>query len=161
MARAREAVGRETPQERSAEWLFAKETVLLDHLVKKEPVLDVELQAIQIGPAVFLANPAEYFCQFGLDLKAASTFPYTFPVELANGTAGYVPTREAMSESGGGYETRLTSYSNLIVGVGETIRDDLLELASSLTPGELPKQPPAPPFTETQWALGDARPEWD
>jgi len=159
VAQARETVRRADLEKRHPEWLFAKETVLLEHLIRKEPVLNVELQAIQIGPVVFLANPAEYFCQFGLDLKKESDFPFTFPVELANGTAGYVPTREAMSDSGGGYETRLTTYSNLVVGAGEKIRDGLQELAAGLTPGPVPTPPPAPPYRQKPWGLGAARPE--
>ena len=39
------------------EWTFAKEIVLLDALLKKEPVARVEVQAVQIGPAVFVTNP--------------------------------------------------------------------------------------------------------
>lgn len=64
------------------DWTFAKETVMLDYLIQREPVADVEVQAIQVGPAVFVSNPAEYFVEFGLEIKAKSRFRYTFPAEL-------------------------------------------------------------------------------
>jgi hypothetical protein len=143
------------------EWVFAKETVLIDARVKQEPIADVEVQAIQIGPAVFLSNPAEYFCQFGLDIKARSQFPFTFPVSLANDCVGYVPTAEALGPHGGGYETRLTSYSNLVPQAGQQIADACVELASRLKPGLVPTPPSAPPYRGNQWPYGNVLPQLD
>lgn len=140
------------------DWIWAKEIVMLQALVDKEPVRRVEVQAVQIGPAVFVTNPAEYFCEFGLQQKAASPFPFTWPVSLANGCVGYVPTSEAMGPQGGGYETRLTSYSNLVPEAGDLIRDAGIALTKELTPGEVPAGQPAPEF-KAGWNYGDVPPE--
>ena len=93
----------------STEWTFAKEIVLLDALIKKEPAVQVEVQAIQVGPAVFVTNPAEFFCQLGFEIKERSPFKFTFPVFLDNDCIGYVPSEEAFGANGGEYENRLTS----------------------------------------------------
>ncbi len=142
-------------------WIFAKETVVLDARIAKEPVVDVEVQAVQVGPVVFLTSPAEYFCQYGLDLKAASKFPFTFPVSLANDVIGYVPHEDALSPTGGGYETRLTSYSNMEPTAGRQIADALIGLAATLTPGAASKAPPLPPFKGKPWTYGDLKPQLD
>ena len=140
------------------EWTFAKETLMLDAREQVRPEVEVEVQAIQVGPAVFISNPAEYFVQYGLDIKKASKFPFTFVVELANGCVGYVPTEEAMGSHGGGYETRLTSYSNLEVSAGRQFANTGIELANEMTPGKNPVPPPPPPF-HTPWAYGNHPPE--
>jgi hypothetical protein len=139
-------------------WAFAKEIVLLDALLAKSPSAEVEVQAIQVGPAVFLASPGELFCQYQLQQKAQSPFPMTFCVSVANGFEGYVPTDEAMGDHGGGYETRLTSVSNLEVGAGRRIVETALELARQMTPGPLPMPPKAPPFHQP-WPYGNVPPE--
>jgi neutral ceramidase len=144
--RSYEIVKKDPKEAGATDWAFAKEIVLLDALVAKSPVEEVEVQAVQLGPAVLLANPAEMFCQYGLDLKAASPFPITFPIGYSNGFVAYVPTEEAFGEHGGGYETRLTSCTNLEVTAGRQIVEASLELARMLTPGAVPAPPPAPPF---------------
>lgn len=159
--RAVELVRNPPPNADATEVIFAKETVLLDARLKQEPVADVEVQAVQVGPAVFVSNPAEYFCQYGLDIKQGSRFPLTFPVSLANGCVGYVPTEEALGPRGGGYETRLTSYSNLLPTAGTTIAETGIALTRQLTPAPLPKRPPHPPFQGGSWTYGNVPPELD
>ncbi|MFO0844494.1 MAG: hypothetical protein U0797_19205, partial [Gemmataceae bacterium] len=140
---------------------FAKETVMLDALLKKVPAAEAEVQAVQVGPAVFLTTPAEYFCRYGLEQKAKSGFPFTFPVSLANGCIGYVPTEEALGDGpdGGGYETRLTSYSNLEVTAGSQLRDAGIGLARKMKPGAVPMPPKPLPFAGKAWSYGDVPPE--
>ncbi|MGC9326053.1 MAG: hypothetical protein ACP5I1_00320 [Candidatus Hinthialibacter sp.] len=141
-----------------ADRTFAKEIILLDALLSQKSETDVELQAIQIGPVVFLSAPGEMFCQFGLDLKDKSPFPLTFPVEMANQCVGYVPTLEALGEHGGGYETRLTSYSYLEANAGRIMVEQLLKMASGMQPGAAPTPKPAPPF-HSPWSYGNVPPE--
>jgi len=159
--RCYELVQKDRKEVDRTEWTFAKEIVLLDVLIRKKPIAELEVQAIQVGPAIFITNQAEFFCQFGLDLKAKSPFPFTFPVELANGCCGYVPTEEALGEHGGGYETRLTSYSNLEPAAGRRIVEVGLELAGQMQPGEVPSRPKVSPFKGTGWSYGNVPPELD
>ncbi len=158
VARCLEIVGQDPKTVGAAQWTFAKEILMLDALLAKEKEVEVEVQAIQVGPAAFLSAPGEMFCQLGLDIRAGSPFPLTCPVELANGCVGYVPTEEALGPRGGGYETRLTAYSNLVPDAGPRMVRAALELAREMKPGAMPKAAPAPPFREP-WSYGNVPPE--
>ena len=70
---------------------------------------------------------------------------------------GYVPTLEGFSPHGGGYETRLTAYSNLEITGGNQMRDALLELAWKITPFALPKPATAP--AGKPWLYGNQPPQ--
>ncbi|MBW8885227.1 MAG: hypothetical protein JF612_10750, partial [Planctomycetia bacterium] len=150
---------RREPGKDATEWVFAKEIVLLDALIQKQPRVDVEVQVVQIGPAVFVTNPAEYFVEYGLEIKRESPFPFTFPVELANGCVGYVPTEEALGPRGGGYETRLTYYSNLEPTAGTQIMKAGIELAKQLKPGDVPTRAKVGPWQGGAWSYGSVPPE--
>lgn len=145
---------REGTHRETAEWFFSREIILLDALIEEEPQAHIEVQAVQIGTAVLLACPGELFCELGLKLKTSTAFPVVFPVSLANGFCGYLPTSEAMSATGGGYETRLTSHSNLAIGAGEQIVDALAKLAGCLSPGPVPGEPARPTFRRA-WDFGN------
>ena len=66
-----------------------------------QPSLQVELHALRLGDVVFVTNPFELFLDFGQQIKARSSAPQTFVVQLCCGYNGYVPT--AAAESHGGY----------------------------------------------------------
>jgi len=138
-------------QEPSEDFIWAKERLLADYIAAREPEKEFELQAFQIGPAIFLANPSEFFCSLGLRLKReASHFPFVFVVELANDCIGYVPDEDAFGPGGGGYETRLTSYSNLETGTGGKIIEALAALAKKFLRGRRLKGRGGPGPTETK-----------
>jgi hypothetical protein len=117
LARERPATGLGTGQED----VYRKEAGLLRVLKAQSPTVDVEVQALRIGAATIVANPAEYFCALGLSIKKDSPWKPTMVVELANGYCGYVPTAAAFKE--GGYEIRTARSSFLDpVSGGEIVR---------------------------------------
>jgi hypothetical protein len=154
------AMAKKDPEEvGKTNWVFAKETVMLDSWGKAHPSHRVEIQAIQLGPVVLVGNPAEFFCELGLKIKAESQFPFTFVVSMANDCVGYVPTLDAFGPDGGGYETRLTSYSNLEITAGNQIVDSSLKLINTLIPGPVPRFQKADPFSGEPWSYGNVSPE--
>ena len=65
----------------------------------EEKVIPTELQVFKIGDIVLAANPGELFNELGLKIKEQSPYENTFVVSYANGTIGYIPTREAVEEA--------------------------------------------------------------
>ncbi|OGV46444.1 MAG: hypothetical protein A2017_02035 [Lentisphaerae bacterium GWF2_44_16] len=146
-------------QPMSDDFIWAKERILADYLNSVEPEREFEVQAIQVGPAVFMANPSEYFCSLGLDIKkSCPNVPFPFVVELANDIIGYIPDEEAFSSKGGGYETRLTSYSNLEISTGRKIADASIRLSGKMKPDKVPSAPLIEK-AGSPWGYGNKPPE--
>lgn len=75
----------------------------LDVESRKGKPFEVEVQVITLGRHLaWVSMPGEFFVEPGLNIKAASPFPFTQIVELANGSIGYIPNRSAYAE--GDYE---------------------------------------------------------
>ena len=90
----------------------------------------VEINFIKIGNTAIVTNPAELFCEFGLEVRQKSPFPTTLIFELTNGYCGYAPTKEAFKR--GGYETHRTLYtSRLSKDAGKKITEKSIELLTT------------------------------
>ena len=110
--------------------VYLKEAALVREMKAKSPTVDTEILAMRIGSAAIASNPAELFCQFGLDIKHASPWKPTMIAELANGCCGYVGTNEAFL--GGGYEVRTARCSYLAPGTGDQIANTSARLLCRL-----------------------------
>jgi neutral ceramidase len=73
---------------------YARETSVFE-----DGHLPVELQAVRIDDAVFLAVPAEVFVEIGLAIKQRARHK-VFIIGIANGYIGYLPTESAYAADG-------------------------------------------------------------
>jgi hypothetical protein len=121
------------------------------------PEVEVEVQAGASWPGrCSCRTRPSISCNTVWTSKRGASFRSHFPVELANGCTGYVPTEEAFGPNGGDTKTRLTSYSNLEISAGRQFAETGIELANQLTPGPALEPPPAPPF-RAPWPYGTCR----
>lgn len=82
---------------------MAEAVCILETVEKQNVPLLAEVQVIAFSDELaIVALPGEIFVELGLALKKASPFKHTLIVELANGSIGYVPNREAYPQ--GNYE---------------------------------------------------------
>lgn len=90
---------------RGAEWMYAREVVL----VAEAPAeWQVPVHALRLGSLGIVGLHGEVFVEVGLDIKSRSPLSRTMVVGLANGSVGYVATDQALAE--GSYETRLCRH---------------------------------------------------
>jgi len=81
------------------------------------------LSAVTVGETLaFVGFPGEPFTAYGTTLKAKSPFRMTVPACIVNGNFGYLPTDEALRESG--YETQGSLFA---VGLEQSIVEGHME----------------------------------
>jgi len=90
-----------------------------------EPI-EVEQACLALGDTAFVSFPGELFTEIGMRIKAGSPFAQTYIIGLANGSIGYVPTREAISQGGYEVDTR-----RLADDAEDIVIDSSLELLGS------------------------------
>jgi hypothetical protein len=103
----------------TADKIYARERELVAQERARRPTIPCEVQAIRIGELGMVTNGAEFFCQLGLDIKAASPFKRTWVVSLANQWIGYVATPSAYYA--GGYEPRTARSAKMAPWAGQTL----------------------------------------
>jgi hypothetical protein len=108
----------------TADKLYARERELVAQERARRPLIPCEVQAIRIGDLGIVTNGAEFFCQLGLDIKAASPFARTWVVSLANQWIGYVATPSAYYA--GGYEPRTARSAKMAPWAGQTLVESSL-----------------------------------
>jgi hypothetical protein len=94
---------------------------------RQELSVDVEIQIIVLGELAIVGVPAEWFVEFGIELKEKSSFPITMICELSNGSvSAYLCTRESYAQ--GGYEPLITDNNRLAIDAGELLTKHTLKL---------------------------------
>lgn len=106
---AQDALKGVEPPYRDARHVFARETLIIAREFPK--TFRAEVQALRIGDLFIAAVPGEPFVELGLEIRSGLKGAAVFPIGIANGHAGYVPTVRAHDE--GGYETWLAKSSFL------------------------------------------------
>ena len=96
---------------------------VLDVTAKNGAAIECEVQVLSLGKEIaWVAMPGEIFVQLGLAIKHGSPFATTSINELANGSVGYVPTRQAYAQ--GNYEVVSARCAE---GSGELLVESALE----------------------------------
>ena len=101
---------------------------VIDVAARDGKPLEVEVQVIALGDDVaFVSMPGELFVELGLAIKKASPFKHTILAELANGSIGYIPTRQAYEQ--GNYEP---ISARCAAGSGEILVTTAIEMLEEL-----------------------------
>jgi neutral ceramidase len=112
------------PDSSSCEDFFARE--LINAAENNPESKQVEVQVIRVGDITITGLPGEVFVEFGLDIKNRSPFKNNMVSTLTNGSNGYIAICEAFKQ--GGYETKLSTYTNLEPEAGYRMVDTAIDI---------------------------------
>jgi len=127
---ARDLLAKHPVTAQNVETIYANELLKVEAIRRKTPTRQLEIMGIRIADALFWGVPAEFFQAFALAVRAASPFPHTCCVELANGYNGYVCAPSSFK--GGGYEVRTARSSLLTEDTGGRIVDAAKRLCRAM-----------------------------
>jgi hypothetical protein len=94
----------------SQPWNFTR-TRFVPKMPEQYSTVSTEIQILRAGELAVIGIPGELFSEFNRILRAASPFPYTVIVSMANDYIGYLPTDAAQAE--GAYEPTMAPADNI------------------------------------------------
>jgi hypothetical protein len=83
--------------------------------------IEVEQVCFAVDDTAFISFPGELFTEIGMRIKAESPFRRTYILGLANGSIGYIPTREAVGQGGYEVDTRPVDASAEDVVISQSL----------------------------------------
>lgn len=95
--------------------------MILEMKERKNTECDILIQGMALNDFAFVTFPGEVFVEYGLKVKEISPYRHTMIIGLANGQAGYIPSKEAFNQ--GGYEVKTAWTSQLVQEAGEILVD--------------------------------------
>lgn len=102
--------------------------------------LTIEVHTIRLGDWAIVGLPGEIYSEIGHRIKAGSPFAQTVIFEMANGTRGYIPTREVVEADLAGtgpYEAKVAHYnSQCDAGTADRLVARALEQLNALAASE-------------------------
>jgi len=112
-------------------WLMSRAQEVMERYRRQDsvPEFPMELHVLRLGDVALASNPFELFLDFGLRIKARSRAEQTFLIQLACGSAGYLPTAKAVAA--GGYGAEIPSNRVGPEG-GQALVDRTVEVINSL-----------------------------
>jgi len=117
------AQGADTAAIRSANMNVRRAALDLNchRLRSRGPEIEMEFQAIRMGPAALVGIPVEPFAEIGVAVKSGSPFATTFFSGYTNGVESYMAMPYAFEE--GGYEVWMCPFAPDAAGL--TIQESL------------------------------------
>ncbi|MBR2498503.1 MAG: hypothetical protein IKB67_02190 [Clostridia bacterium] len=98
-------------------------TIRRYHLQQRINTWDTEIHIVRFGDIAIATNPFELFLDYGNQIRARSKAKQTFIIQLACGSAGYLPTEKA--EKGSHYSAYVSGGNTGHVGGNLLVRETL------------------------------------
>ena len=94
---------------------------------EKKEIYDTEFHCIRMGTVAISSDPFELFLDFANQIKARAVCEQTFLIQLAGGSAGYLPTKKA--EDHGHYSAFIPSGNVGHEGGDQLVRETLKNIS--------------------------------